>query len=117
MVQAMAVSLTTIRSAARAPTHGPIKGLIKAPGQTIKWTVLGFSRGQMAVSTSVSTRTITNMGMEFLCGQMANDMRASGARDINMVKGLVRCLMGVRSRDSGRKERSLQRTKGTPAAQ
>ena len=117
MVQAMAVSLTIIRSAERAPTHGPIRGHIKAPGRTIKWMESGFSLGQMAVSTSVSTKTITNTGMVFSCGQMASDMRASGERAINMVKELALYLMGVRSRDSGRKERNLQKTRGTRVAQ
>lgn len=106
MVQAMEVSLTTIRSAARAPTRGPIREPIKAPGRTIKWMGLGFSRGRTAVSTSESTKTITNTGTEFSCGQTANDMRVSGARGTNMVKELARCLMGARSRDSGRKERN-----------
>jgi len=107
MAQAMEVSLTTTRSAVKAPTHGPTRGLIKALGRTIKWTGLGFSRGRMAVSTSASTRMTTNTGMAFLRGQMVNDMRASGARATSMAKELARYLMGARFKASGRKERSL----------
>ena len=109
MEAAMSACLTTIKSAAKAPTSGQTEGCIRALGTITRWKVWACSLGQMGASTSDNTITITSMGVVCSCGRTESGTKENGAKASSMAKVCSASLMATKLKVSGRKAKECPR--------
>ena len=77
---------TRIISMEQENTDGLMEEFTKENGLTIKWRVRVFSLGVMDVDMLDNTRTIRNMVMVPLNGQMVENILVTGFKENNMEK-------------------------------
>jgi hypothetical protein len=77
---------TRIISMEQENTDGLMEEFTKENGLTIKWRVRVFSLGVMDVDTLDNTKTIRNMVMVPLNGQMVENILVTGFKENNMEK-------------------------------
>ena len=109
MEAAMSACLTTIKSAAKAPTSGQTEGCIRALGTITRWKEWACSLGQMVASTSDNTITITSMGVVCSCGRTESGTKENGAKASSMAKVCSASLMATKLKVSGRKAKEYPR--------